>query len=268
MYTSFFSSFINSIHASALSVQTPASDMVQYQNNLIDVHDRISGRKLTITNTSTGVKLITMPQTHQQTLYPIFGSAQQRATDPELQTQATNYIQNIVDSNPNDLYIWSDGSVRKKYVNKAGAAFVVSTAQIIHSQQITLRTNDIAIAELTGLLHSFVWITNNLPQYKTIHLMYDNQYVVKSILKKCKHHLRHHTLFQMIDRFIRLLQPHYCITFHWIPSHTRNTFHNLADDLARNSITTFIPAIDPFHSAQYTASIETFTGAFAPGLGT
>ena len=60
---------------------------------------------------------------------------------------------------------------------------VVSSASTnIYFQQITLRTNDIAIAELTGILRSLVWLTTNIPKHNTIHIMCDNQYVTKSIL--------------------------------------------------------------------------------------
>ena len=97
--------------------------------------------------------------------------------------------------------------------------------------------------------------------------MCDNQYVIKSILKEHNHHLRHHPLFQMIDKFLRALRLFYNIHFHWIPSHTNNKYHSLADKLARSSITASIVAVKPFSMALYDVGINTYTGAFAPGLG-
>ena len=84
--------------------------------------------------------------------YPIFGSSKFRKSHRHIQDLATKFIQDIIDNNPNDLFCWSDGSVRKHLPHSAGVSSIISTSiDVISEHAVRLDTDSISVAEICGV---------------------------------------------------------------------------------------------------------------------
>ena len=103
-----------------------------------------------------------------------------RQHNPTPQRKATAYVQQIIDNNPDDTFVWCDGSVRRCiHQCSAACATVVSTATEIVSEHSTkLLTSSIATAEFCGILHAYQWILKHHALTQHIHILCDNQFVI------------------------------------------------------------------------------------------
>ena len=164
-----------------------------------------------------------------------------------LQSLATQFIQNIIDNNPSDLFCWSDGSIRKHLPNSAGVSSVISTTTDIISECATrVNTTSISVAEICGIISSLKYVCTNLPKPKHIHILCDNQYVIKAICNDCKINPAHTVYLTTISTLVNYLQrKNYTITFHRIPSHTDNIFHTKTDTLAFDATTSPLTLMNP-----------------------
>ena len=93
----------------------------------------------------------------------------------------------------------------------------------MHEHSTAILTHSIATAEFCGILNAYQWISKHHTVTQPIHILCDNQFVVKSCLNPCKSGHKHATF----THAIRLLQQHlsdHSISLHWIPSHTDNHF--------------------------------------------
>ena len=51
-------------------------------------------------------------------------------TNPALQREATAYVQHIIDNNPDDIFVWCDGSVRYSVPQCSAACAIVIYLQL------------------------------------------------------------------------------------------------------------------------------------------
>ena len=190
---------------------------------------------------------------------PTFGSAKERKANTLLQAAATEYIDNIVRSHINDTFIWTDGSVHRGQVTSAGTACVISHGDTVtHTASLKLDTTSIAIAELSGIAFSLLWLHYTQPQLSSsIHILADNQYAINACQSLCRVNPKHVSLVTTIRQSLHSLQRHYTIQFHWIPSHTDNPLHSHADALANDAAFSTRSCIDPYRQIAMFTDVPT-----------
>ena len=207
--------------------------------NIIDLQDCLQHKRINLERSRNGTLSLTTTMNHSQahqTQFPIFASARIRKQQPELQAIATRYIDNLVTEFSDDIILWSDASVRKFYQH-AGVATLVSLGNHnIHNKAIRLQTQDIALAELCGILLNLYWLSTNIATVPIAHIFCDNQYAIKACLQLCHAHTKHILVIQKILQIKQCLSDRVAIQFHWIPSHTNNIRHSQVDTKARNCI--------------------------------
>ena len=155
-------------------------------------------------------------------------------------------MQQIIDNNPDDIFVWCDGSVRRSVPQcSAACAIVISSAtNIMHEHSTAILTHSIATAEFCGVLNAYQWISKNPTITQPIHILCDNQFVVKSCLNLCKSGHKH-AIFTHAIRLLQQRLSNHSISLHWIPSHTDNHFHSTCDKLAHTTATSNQRPIDP-----------------------
>ena len=133
---------------------------------------------------------------------------------------------------PHDYFLWSAGAYSRNGNHSAAATLISKDNHIYYTSSFKLDTKNIATAELCGVLANLTWLlrTKNLPP--SVHIMCDNQYTIKTCLKFCNPHRDHVTLYHNIHLTTQALHDVTTIHFHWIPSHTNNSFHQKVDSLA------------------------------------
>ena len=192
--------------------------------------------------------------------FPVFGSAQLRKKNPTLQASATSFINNILRKYPNDYFLWSDAAFKRTKSHSAAATLITHNNNICHTSSVTLNTNNIATAEIAGIMLNLTWLLQYPTLIPSVHIMCDNQYAVKACLKLCNPHPNHIHFYSLIHRTIKHLSAVTKIFFHWIPGHTNNKFHSQVDHLACNCL---------YHSNTFTLTLsqllKNHTDAMASG---
>ena len=209
---------------------------IRVHGSQVDLQDTISFKHLAIAKTSSHSLILTfLPHVHnppKNTLFPVFGTARKRQSNPKLQAAATSFIDNILSNHSKDLFLWSDGSFRRYHKHAAAATLVTHHNNILHSAAEKLNASDIALAEICGIIMNLHWLLQTKPSFTDVHILCDNQYAIKVCLKLNQPNIKHIMFFQCIEKLINHLSPAYNIHFHWIPGHTDNHIHKHVDYLA------------------------------------
>ena len=133
-------------------------------NTNIDLQDAIAVKRISLRLTSSRL-ILTPTQVNKNQLmdhlFPVFCSASMRANDPIAQQAATEFVNNIVISHRDDLFLWSDGSFRRHHKNATFATLVSHQNIILSSQSCKLQTTNISTAEICGIIANLNWLQNN-----------------------------------------------------------------------------------------------------------
>ena len=134
--------------------------------------------------------------------FPVFGSAaaRRRRKDHVLQASATSFIQNILTKCPHDHFLWSDGAYSRSKPYASTATLVTVNGLVCHSSSATINTNNIATAELSGVLMNLTWLLQCSKPPPSVHIMCDSQYAIKACLTLCKPHPIHVPFIAAIHR--------------------------------------------------------------------
>ena len=209
---------------------------------LVDLEDSSKHKYIALRQYTSGtialadISAFHSPKEFNPTDFPVFGSAQLRRHNPTLQASATSFINQILLKHPHDYFLWSDGAFKRSKPYAAAATLVTHNNQICHKLSATLNTNNVATAEISGIILSLTWLLQCTNPPSSVHIMCDNQYAIKSCLKLCNPHHSHVPFYSAIHRTIKHLSNTTQISFHWIPGHTNNKFHSQVDRLASNCL--------------------------------
>ena len=182
-----------------------------------------------------------LPETIKAKL-PKFGSANDRKNDPILCTQANSYIIKKQINTQNTIQTYSDGSVRGSTIKFAGCGVFITYKNhmpLLFEYELP-GTTSINVAELTGVhnttTETLTYIKNEFinksKEIPDITSFCDNQYSVLAINGQYKPNKNHKQLYNKIITNIEKIQKLTKYTLIWIPSHCKNTQHDIADELA------------------------------------
>ena len=201
----------------------------------ISHNDFLSNSRFVWRLTSSGVTIDTASSFtyyDEDSNIPYLGSATDRRSDPILTARAHKYATKVIESHPNKLHIFTDGSVRgPKQHRVAGSGYAIIAEETKITGMYSPDTTSIAVAEFSAIDKALQHL-KTLPNTKDTTLFCDNKYVVAAINNTHTTNKVHKDILHSIQQHLFNLRQSYSVNVVWIPAHCNIKHHDLADRLA------------------------------------
>lgn len=138
-----------------------------------------------------------------------------------------------------DYIVYTDGSCKPTNPGYCGCGIVIIDKEdnIIHQEAIYLGEGTNNIAELTAIKLGLDWIKNNGDSWNS-HVIYtDSNYAVGILTKNWKASKNQ----ELVAEIRSLVENFPNTSIAWIKGHNKNTFNELADELANLAVDNGMP---------------------------